>query len=42
VLQLPKWISALSGEAIQLAAQQYLDTGNDVEVTLKPQHKEAI
>jgi len=39
VFQLPKWISALSGDAIELAAQKYLDTGNYVEVTLKPQEK---
>ena len=39
VFQSPKWISALSGDAIQLAAQKYLDTGNYVEVTLKPQEK---
>src|SRR5436190_12626283 len=39
VFQLPKRISALSGDAIQLAAQKYLDTANYVEVTLKPQEK---
>jgi zinc protease len=35
----PKRISALSGDAIQLAAQKYLDTGNYIEVTLKPQQQ---
>jgi len=32
-------IAALDGEAVQLAAQQYLDTGNYVKVTLLPETK---
>src|SRR5206468_5865821 len=39
VFHMPTWISALSGDAIQRAAQTYLDTENYVEVTLKPQEK---
>src|SRR5204862_3555481 len=33
---LPDQISALSGQAIQQAAQKYLDTNNYVKVTLMP------
>ncbi len=37
--QLPAQISALSGYAIQLAAQTYLDSANYVKVTLMPETK---
>jgi zinc protease len=39
VFERPKRVAALGGDAIQLAAQKYLDTGNYIEVTLKPQQK---
>ena len=35
----PERIAALTGDAIQLAAQTYLNTGNYVEVTLMPETK---
>ena len=38
-LDLPDQISALTGEAIQQAAQTYLDNGNYVKVTLMPERK---
>jgi hypothetical protein len=34
---MPERIGALTGEAIQLAAQTYLDTRNYVKVTRMPQ-----
>ena len=37
VLDLPDQIAALTGEAIQQAAQTYLDNGNYVKVTLMPE-----
>jgi zinc protease len=39
VVQLPQRISELSGYAIQLAAQKYLDAGNYVQITLVPEMK---
>jgi len=39
VLDLPDQIAALTGEAIQQAAQTYLDNGNYVKVTLMPERK---
>jgi len=36
---LPEQIAALTGDAIQLAARTYLDTGNYVRVTLMPETK---
>jgi zinc protease len=39
VVQVPRQIAALSGYAIQLAAQKYLDPGNYVQITLKPETK---
>ena len=35
----PERIGALTGDAIQLAAQTYLNTGNYVRVTLMPETK---
>jgi zinc protease len=39
VVNLPARIAALTGDAIQQAAQAYLDTGNYVRVTLMPEAK---
>jgi zinc protease len=39
VANLPDRIAALTGDAIQQAAQVYLDTGNYVKVTLMPETK---
>jgi zinc protease len=39
VVNLPDRIAALTGDAIQQAAQTYLDTGNYVKVTLTPETK---
>ena len=39
VVNLPEHIAALTGEAIQQAAQTYLNTKNYVKVTLMPEGK---
>ena len=37
VFQVPAQISALSGYAVQLAAQRYLDPENRVQIVLMPE-----
>ena len=39
VVNVPDQIAALTGDAIQQAAQTYLDTANYVKVTLMPETK---